>query len=287
MNNADTGHTFFPLLQKADQFTVFERKNFSSKSAPYNRRDYCKISLVLGTGRLHYADRGVEIDRPALLFSNPMVPYAWEATSVEQDGFFCLFTKEFVKAKDRDSLLKDSPLFKIGADPVFFVNPAQQEYISSIFQNMLREFNSEYVHKLDLLRNHLNLLLHEGMKMQPAVNYFPHQNAASRIASLFLELLGRQFPVDSPQYALQLKTAQDYATQLSVHVNHLNRAVKTITGKTTTEHLTERIISEAKALLKHTDWSVNEIAYSLGYEYPTYFNNFFKKQTGVTPNSFR
>ncbi|SFE53164.1 Helix-turn-helix domain-containing protein [Chitinophaga sp. CF118] len=291
MNKAESATDFLgskmPSLKSTDQFIVFERKEYALKTVPYNRRDFYKISLTFGTGRLHYADKGVEIDRPALIFSNPRIPYGWEAISEEQEGFFCLFTEEFLKAKDRDLVLQDSPLFKIGTDPVFFVDDTQQKYISTIFQNMLREFNSGYIHKLDLLRNHVNLLLHEAIKMQPSVSYFKHQNAAVRITSMFLELLGRQFPVDSPQYALMLRTANDYASHLSVHVNHLNRAVKEVTGKTTTEHITERIVSEAKALLKHTSWSINEIAYSLGYEYPTYFNNFFKKQTGVTPSSLR
>ena len=39
---------------------------------------------------------------------------------------------------------------------------------------------------------------------------------------------------------------------LNVHVNYLNRAVKEVTGKSTTTHITERIVSEAKALLQHT-----------------------------------
>ena len=277
----------FPALKITDQFTVFERKAFARKAVPYNRRDFYKIALALGTGKLHYADKGVLVDKPALIFSNPMIPYAWEAVSAEQDGYFCLFTEDFLKTKDRDVVLQESPLFKIGADPVFFVNSTQQEYITTIFHNMLREFNSEYVYKTDLLRNHVSLLFHEAMKMQPAADYFKHQNASGRIASLFLKLLERQFPVDSPQYELKLRTAAAYAEQLSVHVNHLNRAVKEVTGKTTTEHITGRILAEAKALLKHTDWSINEIAYSLGYEYPTYFNNFFKKQTGLSPSSQR
>ena len=77
------------------------------------------------------------------------------------------------------------------------------------------------------------------------------------------------------------------AAKDSVHVNHLNRAVREVTGKTTTLHLKERIVAEAKALLLHTAWNISEISHSLGYEYPTYFNNFFKKQTGIAPNSFR
>ncbi|QEC78416.1 helix-turn-helix domain-containing protein [Mucilaginibacter ginsenosidivorax] len=278
---------FIPALKITDQFTVYERKEFARKTVPYNRRDFYKVSLTLSTGKLYYADKAVNIDRPALIFSNPRVPYAWEGICESQEGFFCLFSEDFLRGNNRDLNLQDTPLFKIGTDPVFFVDHAQLVYISGIFQNMLREFNSDYVYKLDLLRNHLNLLLHEALKMQPSVNYFKPQNALVRVASLFLELLERQFPVDTPQYQLKLRTANDYALHLSVHVNYLNRAVKEVTGKTTTEHLTERMVMEAKALLLHTDWSINDIAYSLGYEYPTYFNNFFKKQTGVTPSSLR
>jgi AraC-like DNA-binding protein len=70
-------------------------------------------------------------------------------------------------------------------------------------------------------------------------------------------------------------------------VNYLNRAVKEVTGKPTSAHIAERVVSEAKALLLHTDWNIADIAYSLGFEYPTYFNNYFKRVTGTTPTSFR
>jgi AraC-like DNA-binding protein len=72
-----------------------------------------------------------------------------------------------------------------------------------------------------------------------------------------------------------------------VHVNHLNKAVRELTGKTTGQHIAGRMIAEAKALLQHTSWSTAEIAYALGFEYPTYFNNFFKKHTGTTPSAVR
>jgi AraC family transcriptional activator of pobA len=46
-------------------------------------------------------------------------------------------------------------------------------------------------------------------------------------------------------------------------------------------------MSEAKALLKHTDWNIADIAYALGFEEPAHFNNFFKKQALASPKSFR
>jgi AraC family transcriptional regulator, transcriptional activator of pobA len=63
--------------------------------------------------------------------------------------------------------------------------------------------------------------------------------------------------------------------------------VKDVTGNSTTTHITERIVSEAKALLQHTDWNIADIAYALGFEYNTYFNNFFKRLTGTNPKALR
>jgi AraC-like DNA-binding protein len=102
-----------------------------------------------------------------------------------------------------------------------------------------------------------------------------------------MELLERQFPIDNTQQPLRLRTAQDFAGSLAVHINYLNRSVKEVTGKPTTAHIAERIAAEAKALLLYTDWSVADIAYGLGFGYPTYFNNYFKRVTGTTPNALR
>ena len=275
------------IPQQAARFNVFPRENFDNRLMPYNRRDFYKIALLLGTSRLMFADKDIVIDRPALNFSNPLVPYSWEATSPEQTGYFCLFTEEFLKVSDRSDSLQESPLFKIGSNPIFFLSDQQVAFVSDIFQKMLAEMASDYVHKHDLLRNYVNVIIHEALKMQPSDAYTKPQNAAARIASLFLELLERQFPVDSPGHPLQLKTASDFATNLSVHVNHLNQTVRDVTGKSTTQHITERIVVEAKALLKNTDWSIAEIAYSLGFEYPNYFNSFFKKHTGIPPQRSR
>lgn len=152
---------------------------------------------------------------------------------------------------------------------------------------MIEEQKSDYAFKDELIRNYINLIIHEALKLRPSENYEKHNNAASRITSVFLELLERQFPIETTDHPLRLKTAQDYAQNLNVHANYLNRSVKEVTGKSTTTHISERIITEAKALLQHTDWNIAEIAHALGFEYPTYFNNFFKKLTGTNPKTLR
>ncbi|MCL5028914.1 MAG: helix-turn-helix domain-containing protein [Bacteroidetes bacterium] len=268
-------------------FNVYSRANFCTRLTPYNRRDYYKISLIIGTGVLNYADKVIEINKNALVFSNPIIPYSWEAISEKQEGYFCLFTGDFINSNDKASKLKDSPLFKIGGDPVFFLNDEQTQYLSEIYIKMLDEMKSDYIYKYDVMKNYLHILIHQALKLKPADSYYNHSNASSRITSLFIELLERQFPIDSIENSLRFKTAKDFANSMSIHVNHLNRAVKETTGKSTTQHIAERIVKEAKALLVHSDWNISEIAYSLGFEYPTYFNNFFKKHTNLSPKSLR
>lgn len=295
MNHSETVEEFYERVnmpaggifsKRHGHFNVYNR-NFCKSSIPYSRRDFYKISLINGRGILYFADKGIEINGPSLVFSNPMIPSSWEALSRAQGGYFCLFTEDFIKTHDKNNPFYESPLYKPGGSPVFFVNSEQEKFITEIFEKMQQEMVSEYLYKDELLYNYVNILIHEALKMQPADTYFKHANASSRIVSLFTELLERQFPIDSPEEPLRLKSAADFATQLAVHVNHLNRSLKDVTGKTTSEHIAERIVREAKALLLHTNWNISEIAYALGFEYPSYFNNFFRRQTNSTPKGFR
>ena len=253
----------------------------------YSRRDFYKVCVLEGNSHIQYADREIIVDGPYLFFGNPHIPYSSELASGELVGYSCLFTEEFLKANDRSESIQESPLFKVGGTPVFEISHEQKAFISTLFDKILAEQNDNYFFKNDLIRNYINLIIHEALKLQPPETFFKHKNASSRITHFFFELLERQFPIESTQQPLNLKTAQDYAQHLAVHVNHLNRAVKEVTGKTTTAHIAERIITEARALLQHTDWSVAEVAYALGFEYPSYFNNFFKRMTGTIPKSLR
>lgn len=272
---------------KLKGFNVFQIESDGNATRIYSRKDFYKICLTTGKSIIHYADRSFETEGTVLFFGNPHIPYSWETLSTSYVGYTCLFSEEFLKVSERSESLQQSPLFKIGGTPILNITEKQREFLNTIFQKMIDEQQSDYAYKGDLIRNYIHLIIHEALKLQPSENYDQHKNAASRIASVFLELLERQFPIESGDRPLQLKTAQDYAKSLSVHVNHLNRTVKEVTGKSTTTHIAERIVTEAKALLQHTDWTIAEIAYALGFEYPTYFNNYFKRMTGTAPSSLR
>ncbi|GAB4017204.1 hypothetical protein GCM10028808_48040 [Spirosoma migulaei] len=212
-------------------FKVYEIDTAVSPMPVYSRRDFYKICLVTGQNRIHYADRGIEIEGTSLLFANPHIPYSAEALSGQQQGYACLFTEEFLTTHDRSESLQQSPLFKIGGSPVYSLTNEQKDFLTTIFQKMLADQDTDYLFKGELIRDCINLIIHEAIELQPADNFFKPINASSRIASLFLELLERQFPIESPQRPLALRSAQEYADRLSVHVNHLNRSVREVTGK--------------------------------------------------------
>ena len=253
----------------------------------YTRRDYYKVMLLTTKARLHYGHQRWDLDGTYLLFFNPHIPYSMEMLADYRHGYISLFTEEFITPLDRLESLQHSPLFKIGSTPLFQLPAAHVPFLTGIFQKMLAEQEADYPFKAELIRTCLQLAMHEALHLQPADTFAQPHNAAARLAARFLDLLEQQFPVESPEQTLELKTAQEFADRLAVHVNHLNRAVKDVTGKPTSTHIASRITDEAKALLLHTTWSVAEIAYSLGFAYPTYFNNFFKKQTGITPLACR
>jgi AraC family transcriptional regulator, transcriptional activator of pobA len=286
----------FPLPEgfkkEIGHFNVFEIDDFIKKLREknlmlYNRRAYYKISLIIGKNRAEYADKVIDIEQNALLFATPQIPYHYVPQDTNQSGNFCVFTPEFIHKSKTGMAIDELPIFRPDGFPIFQLSDENVEEIKAIFKKMHREIASDYAYKYDLLRNYVLELIHYGQKLQPATALYSTHNAATRVSSLFLELLERQFPIESPQQKLNLRAAKDYAERLAVHVNHLNKVLKENTGKTTTEIIGSRITQEAKILLRQTDWNISEIAYSLGFEEVAHFSNFFKRQTSLSPNQFR
>lgn len=280
-NNKDIGHF--------NVFNIAELNLDCSGKAimPYNRRTYYKISLIHGKNKVEYADKVIDIKDQAILFATPKIPYKYVPQGGKQAGHFCVFTKDFLAKSKTGLLIDELPIFKSSSSFIYHITPKQYKEFNALFDKMHAEIASDYTFKYDLLRTYVMELLHYGQKLTPISGEETSQNASSRISALFIELLERQFPVESISQTMQLKTAADFAKTLGVHVNHLNKVLKEVTGKTTTEIISSRITQEAKVLLKQTNWNVSEIALSLGFEEVAHFSNFFKKNTQQAPLSFR
>lgn len=279
-----------PSLQSALRHRGFKvgRSNVP-KSPPtiFGRRHFYKIVLSIGNVTVRYGDRLTELNGIYLFIANPRVPYSVEIVSETQTGYSCLFTPDFIQPMKFADATQQAPLFDISTIPVYKLNSLQKEKLSQFFEEMITEEAADYEHKDDLMRLYIAIILHETIKMRSDQQRLLPTDASSRITKQFIGLLEGQFPVENIAVPLSLHTAQDFANSLNIHVNSLNRSVKRITGKSTTTLISERIVEEAIALLKLTDWTMSEIACVLGFEYPNYFSTFFKKHTGKVPRFYR
>lgn len=273
-------------------FNVFDIAKFyfsanKRSEMTYNRRLYYKISLIKGKNLVEYADKTVMIEKQGILFATPKIPYRYTSQTKEQSGFFCVFTKEFLSKSKIGLHIDELPIYQPHTDFVYQLNDEQYKEMEVIFRKMDAELSSDYAFKYDLLRNYVLELIHSGQKLKPMESSQAITNAASRISSLFIELLERQFPIESNAQVIQLKAPVDFAGTLGIHINHLNKVLKETTGRSTTEIINGRIVEEAKILLKQTQWNVSQIAFALGFDEVAHFSNFFKKHTGTSPLKFR
>lgn len=273
-------------------FNVFDTAKFyhSSKKKSemtYSRKLFYKISLIKGKNLVEYADKTVTIEEQGILFATPKIPYRYTPKDKEQSGFFCVFTKEFLSKSKTGLLIDELPIYQPNSDFVYQLTDEQYLDMEVVFKKMNTELSSDYAYKYDLLRNYVLELIHAGQKLKPLESQATTNNAANRISSLFIELLERQFPIESDAQTIELKTPIDFARILGIHINHLNKVLKQTTGKSTTEIINSRIAEEAKILLKQTQWNVSEIAFALGFDEVAHFSNFFKKYTSLSPLKYR
>lgn len=286
-----TGEAPPAMQRELGHFNVFSQGSVrpghpQRPPTPFHRHAFYKISLTHGHGRIEYADHALEVGPRTLFLATPRTAYRWEPLGDAPTGYFCIFTDEFLLPTKGRTLVAELPIFQPGAHPAMLVSEATCAVVEDIFQKMVQEMATDYAYKYDLLRTYLVELIHVVQKLQPAPTpALPA--AAARVATLFAELLERQFPLSGPAPQPRLRTAKDYADQLAVHLVHLNRVLKEATGHTTTTLISHRVAQEAKLLLKQTTQNVSEVADCLGFTDAAHFCTFFKRQTGLTPGDFR
>ena len=81
--------------------------------------------------------------------------------------------------------------------------------------------------------------------------------------------------------------ARHYADALALPGAALSRTLTRLTGRSTKELVTERVMVEAARLLRYTDLTIGQIAYRVGFTDPLYFSRAFKRQTGASPQAYR
>lgn len=286
-----TSRALPPELMRSDtptpHFNVLRRGNCYA-SLSFTRRDYYKICLSKGTAELFTESGIVPIDRPAIFFSDTSLRYGWQNLSEEQKGYICLFNESYITPDLRYVYRKFTGLFGPKCYPFLFLDDSEYHYFSAYFEQLIDEHRGGFVHKDEMIRNILKLMTYSAIKRKYAsLESTYNATSGDLVVTRFLNLLDSQFPIDSPAEVLPMKSPADFAEALSIHVNHLNYCVKLATGKTTTELIHERLYKEATELLLHSEWSIADIGYSLGFAYPQHFNAFIRKHSDKSPKVIR
>jgi len=261
-----------------------------SATLPFVRRDYYKICLLTNDMDFQTEEGEFKIKGPSIVFCNTEIKYAVlkRYTSEDQHGFICLFNEEYLSADIKTPLIRLFSLFTNSGYPYLTLTKADYEKFSRLFSLMVQEYAGSFEYRKEMLNSLLRLIIFESIKIFnfrcPDVKKLESED---RLVRNFMKLLDSQFPIDSPNNIISLKAPSDFADKLNVHINHLNHILKVGTGKSTSNLIYQRIVSEAIDLLKYSDWSISDIGYSLGFEYPQHFSNFLKRYTGHSPRNYR
>lgn len=268
---------------------VFNREQHECRNylSP-NRREFYKILFVTkGTGVFTMGLNTYFIEEPTLLYIHPNDIISWKKLSEESGGYYVLFKKSFIHSHPQlKATIDQFGLFNEKAKSVIRLAQNELPLLNQLFESMQSEELSGSEYKDFSMQAYLQLLMVESMK----VARYPkpdHVSDEYRHIHQFFNLLESEASNINFEKPIRLKTAQEFADQLAVHPNHLNALLKKHTGQNVSTHIRNRILEEAKVLLLQTDWTLQNISYSIGFSEQPSFNLFFKKNTGVTPAEFR
>lgn len=194
-------------------------------------------------------------------------------------GYQCSFHSDFLSARfGGNDLLREFDFLRIWGDPCIRPEKGSAGFVRSLLERMRLEYAQNGLADPVLLQSCLLAFLAELNRAARSFAAAPRTMAAN-ITNRFRELL--------PEHLRTTHQVAAYAALLNISPNHLNKSVKTVTGKSAARWIAESIVLEAKVLLHQSTMSVGEIAAELGFFDQSYFSRLFKKHEGMTPLEFR
>jgi AraC-like DNA-binding protein len=267
----------FEIITISDLYS--QHKNILSTP---HRADFYHIIWIQKGSAIHFVDfKPFEINANSILFVPKDCVIFFDLLG-NYDGKIILFTSDFFSFELKDNQFLQTTILY---NDLFEISQIQLDdndtELNSIFYAMETELskpNDQSTHSI--LRNFLyNLLLISERKRRKQGFREIKPSIDLDYLILFKDLLEKNFKT--------IKSVSNYAYDLSVSEKRLNKVTTKILGKTPKQIIDERVLLEAKRLLAHSNNSIKEIAFGLGFEEPTNFNKYFRKHTNKTPSAFR
>ncbi len=274
-------YTIAAFDKSAPAFWMCELANlyqgYSFMDKPFRQNFYSILYLQEGKGM-------AETDEQSVMLQNNHVfccaPNSINSLQLENGakGFLVVFTDAFYSLRYHNNILNRFAFFQTGEQHLFSL----PTLLSVKWQELLAFMWHEFLHKPKneqmVLRSYLNILLQDTERLEHERADFSIFAPSEKIG-LFVSLLETAYR--------EQKSPSFYAGKLFITTHYLNKLCKIYKGLTSSQLIQERVITEAKRLLLHTQQTVSEIAYELGFESLSYFITFFKKKTGYTPERYR
>lgn len=245
--------------------------------------DFFQVSLLAGPGRLMHDFREKDVRGLTLFFLSPGQVHTVQPGPGLR-GTIVSFTRDFFDAGSPAAarLLLELPFyFASEAPPWLSLDAAGED--ASAFRALFRELQAEYdqAHPgaAEILRALLRIVFVKASRRLAAAQDAPRAHRATALV--------REFQLEIEKHFSDQPALGSYARRLGVSVNHLNDVVRETTGLAAGEHIRRRRLLDAKRQLLHSELSVSEIGYRLGFKDPSYFSRFFRRYERVSPATFR
>lgn len=171
-----------------------------------------------------------------------------------------------------------------GNHEALFITKQEEKTITDLFQKALKEFDGNENFSKDIVISYASLILSYIQKFYSR-QFDTRQELYNTTVAAFYKNLEAYY--DDEQNAMKTPSVSYFSDLANLSSNYFGDLIKHYTGRSPQEHIHQLLIQIAKNKLRTTSLSISEIAFSLGFEYPSYFATFFKKETGISPSVFR
>jgi len=262
-----------------ERFADYLSKHYQHLHTPHRHTFYHLVLFTRGKGSHTIDFVKFPVTAFQAYFMAPGQVHSWDFTGA--DGYIINFSENFFKNfLLNTNYLEQFWFFSGHSDDSIRQFPADiHKEVIGLFEALLKEANGVFKSPNDMVR----VLL---LQLLITIDRFSTGSSKTRVAPPKQQLF-RSFQRLIGSYYKTLKLPKEFADLLYITPGHLNALCREVTGKTAGELIRERVLLEAKRLLTNADMNITEIAYELNFSDNSYFNRFFKKNEGITPEEFR
>jgi len=254
-------------------------KNLINK--PHSHNFYLCVIFTEGTGSHEIDFNSYNINPGKVFFLKPGQTHFWEFKT-KPKGYIFFHSQEFYEMKFLDHTLNSFPFFySYQNSPLLELSHKNTNELKLKFQEVYEEYLNHNIYRELKIINIINSIYIELTRAYTAnvsLEKLASTNYSKTLENLENLINNHFYTEKSPRF---------YANKLNITTKHLNRVVKKMINKTTSQLISERVILEAKRLIVHSDNNLAGIANTLDFSDYAYFSKIFKSKIGVTPIEFK